>query len=176
VQRIIKQCGNSIEVISEPGRGTTFRISFPRVQEGPPQLAAVAASASRGSETVLLAEDDSSVRRLAKLLLERSGYRVMEAGDSQQAVQVASEYPERIHLLLSDVIMPDMGGAPLIDQLRETRPDLRVLYMSGYTDDAIVHHGVLDEGTAFLQKPFTPLALAKKVREVLDQVESCAHD
>ena len=173
VQRIVKQCGDSINVISEPGHGTTFRISFPRVPESAPaHTETAAANASRGSETVLLAEDDSSVRRLARLLLERSGYRVLEVGGCQEAVLVAREYPERIHLLLSDVIMPDTGDAPLIDQLRETRPDLRVLYMSGYTDDAIVHHGVLDEGTAFLQKPFTPLALPQKVREVLDRIES----
>ena len=170
VQRIVTQCGGVIEVTSEPGRGTTFGIGFPRTTEG--ALApepTMSAGESKGSETVLVAEDDAAVRLLARLSLQRSGYQVLEAGNSQEALAIAQEYRSRIHLLLSDVIMPESAGAPLIDRLRSSRPDLRVLYMSGYNDDAIIHHGVLDEGIAFLPKPFTPHALAQKVREVLDQ-------
>jgi CheY-like chemotaxis protein len=173
VQRIVKQCGGSIELITEPGHGTTFRIVFPSAPKGATaHLESADGVAPRGTETVIVAEDDPSVRLLARLLLQRSGYRVLEAGTSQEEILIARDFREPIHLLLSDVIMPDTSGAPLIEQLRATRPELRVLYMSGYTDDAIVHHGVLDEGTAFLQKPFTPLALAHKIREVLDQMVS----
>jgi CheY-like chemotaxis protein len=172
VQRIVKQCDGSIEVTSDAANGTVFRIHLPRVaHSSATDLAPHAVTdASSGSETVLLAEDDPSVRLLARLSLGRCGYIVLEAGDAAGAVAVAEEYAKPIHLLLSDVIMPDSGGTPLIDRLRKTLPALRVLYMSGYTDDAIVHHGVLDEGTAFLQKPFTPQALAQKVRDVLDEM------
>ena len=178
VERIVTQWGGSVDVISLPGHGTTFTICFPRASERvlihPESVTAV--HESRGSETVLVAEDDAAVRLLARLALQRSGYQVLEAGNSQEAIVVAQEYANRIHLLLSDVIMPESAGAPLIERLRSSRPDLRVLYMSGYTDDAIIHHGVLDEGIPFLQKPFTPHALAQKVREVLDHAvlsETC---
>ena len=171
VQRIITQWAGTIDVVSEPGHGTTFTICFPRALErvvAYPE-SSTAVRESRGSETVLVAEDDPAVRLLARLALQRSGYQVLEAGNSQEALVIAQTYANRIHLLLSDVIMPESAGAPLIERLRSSRPDLRVLYMSGYTDDAIIHHGVLDEGTAFLPKPFTPHSLAQKVREVLDQ-------
>jgi len=172
VQRIVKQCGGSIEVTSEMGQGTAFRINLPRVAHAVAAHAEGRHAAARlaGSETVLIAEDDPAVRLLARLLLRRGGYTVLEAGSAAEAILVAQDCPKPIDLLLSDVIMPDSGGTPLIDRLRQTRPNLRVIYMSGYTDDAIVHHGVLDEGTAFLQKPFTPQALAQKVRDVLDEV------
>jgi CheY-like chemotaxis protein len=133
-----------------------------------PELA-TAVHESRGSETVLVAEDDPAVRLLARLALQRSGYTVLEAGNSQEAILIAQDYADPIDLLLSDVIMPESAGAPLIERLRSARPGLRVLFMSGYTDDAILHHGVLDEGMPFLAKPFTPHSLAQKVREVLDQ-------
>jgi DNA-binding NtrC family response regulator len=123
---------------------------------------------ARGSETILVVEDDAGLRRLARRALETSGYRVLDAGNPREAVQAASEYADPIDLLLSDVVMPESEGAPLIDRLLAVRPDLRVLYMSGYADEAIVHHGVLEEGVPFLQKPFTPQALARKVRDVLD--------
>ena len=173
VQRIVKQCDGSIEVASEPGNGTEFRVNFPRVAHtaAAPLESQAGADGSSGSETVLLAEDDPSVRALARLSLRRCGYTVLEAGNAAEAVAIADDYTNPIHLLLSDVIMPNSaGGSSLIDRLRHRRPDLRVLYMSGYTDDAILQHGVLDEGTAFLQKPFTPQALTQKVRGVLDEV------
>ncbi|HKC55006.1 MAG TPA: response regulator [Vicinamibacterales bacterium] len=173
VQRIVKQCDGSIEVTSEPRNGTMFRVNLPVVAHSAAahQESQALPSTWQGSETVLLAEDDPSVRLLARLSLRRCGYTVLEAGNAAEAVAIAEDYAKPIDLLLSDVIMPDStGSAPLIDRLRRRRPDLRVLYMSGYTDDAIVHHGVLDEGTAFLQKPFTPHALTQKVRDVLEQV------
>jgi signal transduction histidine kinase len=172
VHRIITQWAGTIDVVSEPGHGTTFTLCFPRAQEREAAYpeSPTAGRESRGSETILVAEDDPAVRLLARLALQRSGYQVLEAANSQEALVVAREYAKRIHLLLSDVIMPESAGAPLIECLRSSRPDLRVLYMSGYTDEAIIHHGVLDEGMPFLPKPFTPHSLAQKVREVLDQV------
>jgi DNA-binding NtrC family response regulator len=122
----------------------------------------------RGTETVLVVEDDSAVRLLARVTLQRNGYHVLEAGNPQEAVRIANDYTNPIHILLTDVIMPESEGAPLVSRLRVSRPELPVLYMSGYTDDAIVHHGVLEDGIPFLQKPFTPHGLANKVREVLD--------
>jgi two-component system, cell cycle sensor histidine kinase and response regulator CckA len=113
-------------------------------------------------------EDDSAVRLLARLSLERQGYRVLEAGNPEEAVSIAGDYTDPVHLLLTDVIMPGSEGLPLIQRLRASRPELPVLYMSGYTDDTIVQHGVLEDGIPFLQKPFTPRGLAQKVREVLD--------
>jgi DNA-binding NtrC family response regulator len=123
---------------------------------------------TRGSETVLLVEDDEAVRRLACVTLERSGYRVLQAGNPKDAMRMVSEFAGSIHLLLSDVIMPESEGPPLFDRLVKEHPAVRVLYMSGYADEAIIRHGALVEGTPFLQKPFIPQALTKKVRDVLD--------
>ncbi len=116
----------------------------------------------------MLVEDDEAVRLLARVTLTRAGYRVIEAGNPKVGLRVATTFDGPIHLLVSDVVMPESEGAPLFDRLRPNRPGLRVLYMSGYADEAVVRHGVLVEGTPFLQKPFSPLALAQKVREVLD--------
>ena len=170
VQGIVTQSGGSVTVESAPNHGTTFVISLPRettaVATAPE--ATSAAAVPRGSETVLVVEDDEAVRHLARVTLQRNGYRVLEAGSPREALGIASAYGAAIQLLLSDVIMPDSEGPPLIERLRTVRPSLRVLYMSGYADDAIIGQGVLDAGTPFLQKPFTPLALAQKVRDVLD--------
>src|SRR2546422_11627134 len=121
-----------------------------------------------GSETILLVEDEHLVRLLARKVLERAGYRVLVAAGGAEALDLAERYAGPIHLLLSDVVMPGMNGRELMRRLAQLRPDLRVLYMSGYADEAVAQHGVLDPGTAFLQKPFTPGGLADKVRGVLD--------
>ena len=125
-----------------------------------------------GDETVLLVEDDTAIRDLARQLLQKQGYTVLEARSSQEGLQVAAGFAGTIHLLLTDVVLPDQSGKVLADELAASRPGLRTLYMSGYTDNAIAHHGVLDPGVAFLQKPFSPVALARQVRAVLDAAPS----
>ena len=127
--------------------------------------------APKGAETVLLVEDEEQVRRLTKMALEKSGYTVLEAGHGGEAVRVAEKYDGPIHLLVSDVVMPEMGGRILAERLSASRPGIRVLFLSGYTDDAVVRHGVVEAGVAFLQKPFSPAALAQKVWAVLDNVK-----
>jgi two-component system, cell cycle sensor histidine kinase and response regulator CckA len=171
VYGIVKQSGGDICLYSEPGMGTTFKIYLPRAIAGkhaPSPAASEAMDLSRGVESILLVEDDKDVRRLARIRLERNGYRVFEAGNPREAAALALKIDEEIHLLLSDVVMPESDGEPLFDQLRATRPGLRVLYMSGYADEAVVRRGMIPEGMPFLQKPFTPGTLAKKVREILD--------
>jgi len=166
---IVKQSGGYIWVYSEVARGATFKVYLPRVDAptdvvaAPPELGTVA-----GTETVLLAEDDALLLPLARDVLRRLGYTVLEARTPADAVAVAKSHMGVIHLLISDVIMPGESGLQLARRLLGTRPDLRVLFISGYSDEAIVRHGVLDPGTAFLQKPFTPAALARKIRELLD--------
>jgi CheY-like chemotaxis protein len=157
-------------VYSEPGQGTSFKIYFPRVA-APEKLApvvAAAAPASRGRETILVAEDSPELRALIVEMLESLGYRILHAGAPAAALALAREEPAAIKLLLTDVVMPGMNGRELARQLRAFRPDLRVLYMSGYTDEAVVRHGVLEAGMAFLQKPVSLEELGRKVREVLD--------
>jgi len=129
----------------------------------------------QGSETILLVEDEEAVRKLARQILEIYGYTVLEASNGSDALRIVHDHKERIDLMLTDVIMPDTSGKALANRIEVTLPDIKVLYMSGYTDNTILHHGVLDPGTAFLQKPFTPYALASKVRTVLDEPGK-AHD
>jgi PAS domain S-box-containing protein len=168
VYGIVKQSDGYVWVYSEPGRGTTFKLYFPRVVEPAEPLPLPRETATlTGTETILLAEDDAMVRPLAKSLLDKLGYTVLEAENAERALEVATTHPGPIHLLVSDVVMPGASGRELARRLALTRPDTRVLYVSGYTDDAIVHHGMLEPGLHFLQKPFTPAALARKVREVL---------
>jgi PAS domain S-box-containing protein len=169
VYGIVKQSGGYIWVYSEPGRGATFKIYLPRVEATPESLAAKAAPVSlRGSETVLVVEDEEPVRRLIRKVLETRGYVVIAAGGGEEALHLANAHDGVIHLLVTDVVMPGMSGRDLVRYIVSVRPEMKVLYVSGYTDDAIVHHGVLQPGIAFLQKPFTPEALARKLREVLD--------
>jgi CheY-like chemotaxis protein len=170
VYGIIKQSEGSIWVYSEPGKGTTFKIYLPRVEESAEEYKrpVVTADLSQGTETILLVEDDDLVRKLACEVLETSGYRVLEAATGEAAILICEQRKEVIHLLLTDVVMPQMSGREVSNRLLSLHPEMRIVYMSGYAENAIVHHGVLDEGTWFIQKPFSPHALALKVREVLD--------
>lgn len=171
VYGIVNQSGGSIWVYSEPGQGATFKIYLPRVDEPLDDLRKEAAGEiPRGSETVLLVEDEETVRNLAVRVLAGLGYRVLEAPDGGVAFELGGQYREPIHLLLTDVVMPGMSGRELALRLLEIHPEAKVLYMSGYTDDAIVSHGVLSPGVGFIQKPFTLEGLSRKVREVLDAV------
>ncbi|MDQ3818402.1 MAG: PAS domain S-box protein, partial [Acidobacteriota bacterium] len=170
VYGIIKQTGGNIWVYSEIGRGTTFKIYLPRVDERAEQIPRSGGirEMAKGTETILLAEDEGLVRNLAREVLEVHGYKVLEAANGGAAFLICERFKGTIHLLLTDVIMPEMSGGELAKRLALIRPEMRVLFMSGYTDNAIVHHGVLDEGMNFIQKPFSADALAQKVREVLD--------
>ena len=169
VYGIVEQSGGNIFVYSEPGQGTAFKVYLPRVDEFVTGKEAVAQDRQplTGTETVLLVEDEDAVRQMAQEILRLSGYKVLDANNGAEAVKVSEQHQGAIDLMLTDVVMPQIGGRELAERLSVTRPDMRVLYMSGYTDDAFVHHGVLDGRAAFLEKPFTPDALALKVREVL---------
>jgi PAS domain S-box-containing protein len=168
VYGIVRQSGGSVWVYSELGRGTTFKIYLPRVDAvAEPRAARTPPELRRGSETVLLVEDEAGVRELTKEILEENGYRVVAASDGREALKLSEASAEPIQLLLTDVVMPHMGGRELADRLSKAQPQMRVLFMSGYTDDAILHHGVLDRGTALIEKPFTTEALTDKIRETL---------
>jgi two-component system, cell cycle sensor histidine kinase and response regulator CckA len=171
VYGIVRQNGGSIWVYSEVGAGTTFKIYLPATDRSAEPLPAAAPSPGtlRGDETVLLVEDDTPLRTVARGILTRHGYRVLDAGGGADALRLHERTPERIDLLLTDVVMPEMSGRVLAERLVTVRPGLRVLYMSGYTDNVIVHHRVVDAGHELLQKPLTPDILLRKVREVLDR-------
>jgi two-component system cell cycle sensor histidine kinase/response regulator CckA len=170
VYGIVKQSGGNIWVYSEVGKGTTFKIYLPRVDEAVESEEArdLPAELSQGRETVLLAEDEDQVRRITRMVLEINGYRVLEARSGDEALSIYKQHQGEIDLLMTDVVMPQMSGRELAQSLERLHPGIKVLYMSGYTDDAIVRHGLLDQEIVFLQKPFTPEGLTRKVREVLD--------
>jgi PAS domain S-box-containing protein len=169
VYGIVKQGGGYIFAQSEPGCGTTFRIYLPRVADpaDSPRVDKHAQAAAGGSETVLLVEDEESVRELVRETLKTRGYTVIEASDGIAGMRVSEEYQGNIEILITDVVMPGMSGRELAKRVAAARPNIRVLYLSGYTEDAIIHEGALEPGTGFLQKPFTLQVLARKVREVL---------
>ncbi len=170
---IVHQSGGTIWVYSEPGQGTTFKIYLPRVdaEVDVPRLQGVPATL-RGKETILLVEDEEQVRTIVASILRRQGYRVIAAQNAGEALLLCAEDPAAIDLLLTDVVMPQMSGPELAKRLVVTRPTMKVICMSGYTDDSIVRHGVLETGVAFIQKPITPALLAKRVLEVLDDTRS----
>ena len=174
VHGIVVQSGGHVAVYSEPGGGTTFKVYLPRAARSAQARAAAPPGprAAGGTEAVLVAEDDRAVREVVAETLSARGYRVLRAADGQSALELARGAEGRLDLLLTDIVMPGMTGRELAQALAAAHPEIRVLYMSGYTDDAVVRHGVLEQGVPYLQKPFTPDVLALKVREVLDRKPS----
>ena len=167
---IAQQCGGSVWVYSELGQGTTFKVYFPWLDAvADAAVETVVPMTVRGSETILLVEDQEQVRAVAHEILRRNGYHVIVAQTAGEALLLCEKHPDTIHMLLTDVVMPQMSGAELAKRLALIRPEMKVLCMSGYTDDSIVRHGVLQSGIAFLQKPFTPTSLTRKVRDVLNE-------
>jgi PAS domain S-box-containing protein len=176
VYGIVKQNAGFIWVYSEPELGTTFKIYLPAIHPltRARQVQTTSEPAPRGCETLLLVEDEASVRQASRQFLRQSGYTVLEAADGEQALRVSREYPGPIDLMISDVVMPKMGGPRLAEWLSDERPDLKVLFVSGYAENTVLQHGKVDVTTRFLQKPFSLKALARKVREVLETSESAA--
>jgi PAS domain S-box-containing protein len=169
VYGMVKQCGGDIWVYGEPGKGTAFKLYFPRVADPADDLAAEETDTPNAvsGETILVVEDEQAVRKLTVGMLRRTGYQVLTAATGADAVDVSKAHPGHIALLLTDVVMPGMSGRQLADTLLASRPAMKVLYLSGYTEDTVMHHGVLDPGVDFLPKPFSREALAKKIREIL---------
>jgi CheY-like chemotaxis protein len=166
----VKQSGGFIWVYSEVDHGSTFKIYLPQVkadlERGVPEK--TSRGSHPGTETILFVEDEESVRELVRDYLGKSGYRVLEAPDGVQALEIAAAHRAPIHILVTDVVMPRLSGRELATRITAARPEIKVLYISGYTDDSIFRHGVLEGGVAFLQKPFNLKDLAQKIRQVLD--------
>jgi CheY-like chemotaxis protein len=177
VHGFVTQSGGHIEVDSTLGRGTTFRIYLPRVEALVPSVPSLPDPTDllrvpRGNETILLVEDEDSVRTLSRLVLESLGYTVLEARDGQEGVQIAQQHCGPIDLLVTDMVMPRMSGRQMAELLTQSRPGLQILFTSGYPDEAVHRQGSFEPSQAFLQKPFTPLRLARRVREVLDGLQT----
>jgi CheY-like chemotaxis protein len=171
VYGIVKQSGGYVWVYSEPGGGTSFKIYLPRIEDAVPSSSDRRESARfmpRGSETILLVEDEKGVRELTREYLQMNGYAVIEAENGHTALELAGMHSGQIHLLMTDVVMPGISGRELADRIGRIRPGIKVLYMSGYTDQAVVHHGILEDDAILLQKPFTVTTLATKLREILE--------
>jgi two-component system cell cycle sensor histidine kinase/response regulator CckA len=173
VYGIIKQSGGDIRVYSEPEKGTMFKIYLPRMEEDMESVQEADLQMERigGAETVLLVEDNDLVRKVSRRVLEQYGYRVLEAEDARKALMVSGQHEGLIDLMVTDVVMPEMSGKELAERLKVLRPEMKVLYMSGYTDSEVVRRGVIGRDVAFLQKPFAPDVLAGKVRQVLSETE-----
>ncbi len=172
---IVKQSGGTIYLYSEPGVGTTFKLYFPRVEGNPDRSEHPAPRPSRGArgtETVLLVEDEEHVREVAGTILREAGFHVLVAASPGEALLLCEQSPERIDLLVTDVIMPKMNGRQLAERILDLRPGIRVLFMSGYTDDVVLSQGILEFGASFIQKPITPDSLTTKVRDVLDRPQA----
>jgi CheY-like chemotaxis protein len=169
---VVKQNNGFINVYSEPGKGTTFKIYLPRhAGKAEPKTTEIDTKIPTSSgEVVLLVEDESAIRKMGKMMLERLGYKVLATGTPDDALRLAAEHPGGIDLLITDVVMPGMNGRDLADQMHTLDPDIKTLFMSGYTADVIAHRGVLEEGVQFIHKPFSKKDLAVKVREILDRV------
>jgi CheY-like chemotaxis protein len=166
---IVQNAGGTVWPESEPGVGSTFKVYLPAVTAEAESVALQPeAGTLRGTETILIAEDETSVRLVAAGILRRQGYHVLVSADVDDAQMIARKYRGAIELMLTDVVMPRLSGPELAVRIQAVRPEISVLYMSGYTDDSVMRHGLLDAGRPFLQKPFTPELLARKVREVLD--------
>jgi CheY-like chemotaxis protein len=165
----VKQLGGDIWVYSEPGQGTTFKLYFPRVAEvaDPPSSDPMGVDREPATETILVVEDEEAVRDLTVKILRKLGHTVLAAANGAEAIAIAKSYAGPIALLLTDVVMPNMSGRQVADELLKLRPELKVLYLSGYTDNTVVHHGVLEDGVEFLPKPYSREALARKIRDVL---------
>lgn len=172
VYGIVKQSGGGIQVESQVGHGTVFRIYLPATADDSRKHAERAAAQQQiagGSETILLTEDEPELRELTRIFLQSYGYKVLEAASGAQAIRIAEECPDPIHLLLTDVIMPGMSGRQLGERIVGKRPQIKIVYMTGYTDDMVVQHRVLEPGVQLLQKPFTKAELGMKVRATLDE-------
>ena len=168
VYGIIEQSNGFIWVDSEVGRGTTFRIFLPRAAEVAVSKHSSTGVPTRGTETILVVDDEAELRHLARRILESAGYTVLIAANGEEAVLALNRCSDPVHLMITDIVMPGMSGRKLADLLRRTRQNIKVIYMSGYTDDVVVRSGMLDEGMAFVSKPFTVAELIRRVRDVLD--------
>ena len=175
---IVKQSGGTINLYTEPGHGTTFKIYLPAIDEPlrPSHHDQHAAKVTGGAETILLVEDDDAVRAIARLFLQNQGYTVLQAENGKRALAIIETHRGRIDLLMTDVVMPGMSGRQLAETLGARYPGIKVLYVSGYTDDSVIRHGILQVEVAFLQKPYRPQALARKVREVMDKQRESAKE
>jgi CheY-like chemotaxis protein len=173
VYGIVKQNNGFISVASELGKGATFKIYLPRFEAETAQVPSDETAFKRptGTETILLVEDDEAILNLSKMILEKLGYTVLAAQTPVHAINLVQDHPGELHLLITDVVMPEMNGRALAEQLGAIRANLKCLYMSGYTADVIAHRGILEEGVDFIQKPFGSNDLATKVRQVLDHFE-----
>ena len=170
VYGILKQHSGEITCLSKPDKGTTFKIYLPRIDQPVEELKqeSLVEKDYHGDEVILLVEDDDQVREVLAEILKELGYLVIHASESAEATKVSNKFKDKIHLLLTDLILPGLNGRELSEQLAEKREDMKVLFISGYSDDVIAKHGMIDEGLSFLQKPFTAASLGKKIREVLE--------